>query len=113
MGAPDGGGAVGMVYKEEITVDLSDKKATLHFVNPSRSTHNVTVQLVVNDTVIAESGLLTPGKRLSELTLKDGASISEGVYADNAKLIVKFYDPTTNACSIVNSELKVTVTVVA
>ena len=111
LDAPAGGGAVGMIYQGEVEIDISDKKVSLYFINPNRSTHNVAVQLVVQGKVLAESGLLTPGKRLTELALKDGAAVpEEGVYAENAKLVVRFYDPTTNACSIVNSELKVTVT---
>lgn len=111
LDAPEGGGAVGMIYSNEVAIDLSDKKATLLFANPNRSTHNVTVQLVVQDVVLAESGLLTPAKRITELALKDGISVPEGVYAQNAKFVVRFYDPETNACSIVNSEIAVTVTV--
>ena len=111
LDAPEGGGAVGMIYSNEVSIDLSDKKATLLFANPNRSTHNVTVQLVVQDVVLAESGLLTPAKRITELALKDGITVPEGVYAQNAKFVVRFYDPETNACSIVNSEIAVTVTV--
>ena len=109
--APEGGGAVGMIYTTEVEIDLSDKKATILFANPNRSTHNVTVQLVVQDVVLAESGLLTPGKRITSLDLKDGINVPAGVYAENAKFVVRFYDPETNACSIVNSEIAVTVTV--
>jgi len=111
LDAPEGGGAVGMIYSNEVEIDLSDKKATLLFANPNRSTHNVSVQLVVQDVVLAESGLLTPAKRITSLDVKDGVTIPEGVYAQNAKFVVRFYDPETNACSIVNSEIVVTVTV--
>ena len=111
LDAPEGGGAVGMIYSNEVEIDLSDKKATLLFANPNRSTHNVSVQLVVQDVVLAESGLLTPAKRITSLDVKDGVTIPEGVYAQNAKFVIRFYDPETNACSIVNSEIAVTVTV--
>lgn len=110
LDAPEGGGAVGMIYSTEVEIDLSDKKTTLLFANPNRSTHNVTVQLVIQDQVIAESGLLTPGKRITSLDLKDGMTVPEGVYEQNAKFVIRFYDPETNACSIVNSEIAVTVT---
>ena len=100
-----------MIYSNEVEIKLSEKKATLLFANPNRSTHNVTVQLVVQALVLAESGLLTPAKRITELSLKDGISVPEGVYAQNAKFVIRFYDPETNECSIVNSEIAVTVTV--
>ena len=106
----EGGGAVGINYEPTVEIDLSDKKVSLYYKNPKRSTHDVTIQLVVQDVVLAESGLLTPNKYLTQLSLKDGVSVPEGVYAENAKIVVRFYDPTTHACSIVNSELKVTVT---
>ena len=109
--APSGGGAVGMIYSNEVEIDLSDKKVSLLFANPNRSTHNVSIQLVVQGNVLAESGLLTPAKRITTLDLKEGINIPAGVYATNAKIVVRFYDPETNECSIVNSEIVVTVTV--
>ena len=109
--APEGGGAVGMIYSNEVEIDLSDKKATLLFANPNRSTHNVSIQLVVQGNVLAESGLLTPAKRITTLDVKDGINIPAGVYANDAKILVRFYDPETNACSIVNSEIVITLTV--
>ena len=109
--APAGGGAVGMIYSDEVSIDLSDGKVTLLFANPNRSTHNVSIQLVVQDLVLAESGLLPPSKQITSLDVKAGVSIPEGVYANNAKIVVRFYDPETNACSIVNSEIAIAVTV--
>lgn len=111
LDAPAGGGAVGMIYSNEVEIDLSDKKVSLLFANPNRSTHNVSIQLVVQGNVLAESGLLTPAKRITTLDLKEGITIPAGVYANNAKILVRFYDPETNECSIVNSEIVVTVTV--
>ena len=114
LDAPEGGGAVGMIYSNEVSIDLSDGKATLLFANPNRSTHNVTVQLVVKGLVLAESGLLTPSKRITSLNLAEGIDASKvpaGVYDQDAKFVIRFYDPETNACSIVNSEIAVTVTV--
>lgn len=114
LDAPTGGGAVGMIYSTEVSIDHSDKKATLLFGNPNRSTHNVTVQLVVKGVVLAESGLLKPSQRITSLDLEENINatlVPEGVYANDAKFVIRFYDPTTNACSIVNSEIAVTVTV--
>ena len=111
LDAPEGGGAVSMIYSDEVSIDLSDKKVTLLFANPNRSTHNVSIQLVVQDVVLAESGLLLPSHRITSLDVKDGINIPAGVYANNAKIVIKFYDPNTNACSIVNSDILVTLTV--
>ena len=113
LNAPDDGGAAGLEYKKAVRIDISDKEVTLFFVNAARSTHNVTVQLVSEGKVLAESGPITPGKKITKLTLKDGASISAGVYDTGAKLVVKYYDIKTNDCSTVNSEFNITLTVVA
>ena len=110
--AEEGGGAVGMVYSDQVSVDLSDKPVSLLFANPKRSLNSMSLELVVQDMVLMETGTLVPGKRVTTATLKDEALVlSEGVYKTNAKLIVYFYDPETNVRSIVNSEIAVTVTV--
>ena len=113
LSSPDNGGAAGLEYKKAVKIDISDKKVTLYFMNAARSTHNVTVQLVSDGKVLAESGVLTPGNKITKLTLKDGISISNGVYDTGAKLVVKYYDPQTNACAAVDSEFNITLTVVA
>lgn len=113
LDAPAGGGAVGLVYSDEVVIDLSDKTATLRFDNPSRSTQNVALQLLIQDTVVFETGTLAPGKRITSVALKEGAAelLSAGVYSSNAKFVVYFYDPVTNERAVVNSEIAVTVTV--
>lgn len=113
LDAPTGGGAVGLVYSDEITVDLSDKKATFRFDNPSRSTQNIAIRLLVQDVVIFETGTLTPGKRVTTADLAQGveAQLQPGVYESNAKFVVYFYDPVTNERAVVNSEIAVKVTV--
>ena len=113
LNAPDNGGAAGLEYKKAVKLDISDKEVTLFFVNAARSTHNVTVQLVAEGNVLAESGLITPGKKITKLAVKDGASISAGVYETGAKLVIKYYDIETNAASAVNSEFNIKLTVVA
>ena len=113
LNAPDDGGAAGLKYKKSVKIDLSEKSVTLDFTNTAKSTHNVTVQVVAEETVLAESGMIAPGERVSRLTMKDGAAITEGIYASGAKLVVNYFDPETNACSAVNSEFNVTITVAA
>lgn len=109
--APEGGSAVGLIYQTAVTVDLSDKKVTLDFRNPQKSLQNMSLQLIVQDQVLAESGLLTPGKRLSTLTLEDGVTVPVGYYATNAKFLIRYFDPETNTCAIINTEIAVKVTV--
>lgn len=113
LDAPEGGGSAGMTYEDKMIVDLSDKKVTLRFDNASRSVSNVVLQVVIQDTVIVETGVITPGKRVKTVNLKEGADVllQPGVYANDAKLVVNFYDPETNEKSAVKTEIPVTVTV--
>ena len=112
---PEGGGSVGLVYSDKVTIDLSDKKATLRFDNPSRSTNNMSIEVIIQDVVILKSGTLAPGKGIRELTVADDvlAQLTAGVYGStsNAKIRAYFYDPVTNERAVVNSEIAVTVTV--
>lgn len=107
----EGGGAVILDYSNLLTIDLSDKQATLDFANPGRSSSNMVVWLMIQDTVIAQSGLITPGYQIDQLDLLKNAekSLVEGVYS--GKFVVYFYDPDTNERALVNSELPVTITV--
>ena len=106
-----GGGAAGLTYEDKASINLTTKKVTLRFENPSRSYNNIVLQMVLQDTLIFQSGLLTPGKKLTEIALADGIAerLQDGGY--QAKFVVSFYDPDTNEKAIVNTELPITVDV--
>lgn len=110
--APEGGGAVSLTYAKEVTIDLSTQKATLVFGNPSQSNQDAIVQLVIQDTVILQSGSLAPGTQLTTLDLAEGAAerLSSGVY--DGKFVVSFYDQPTGRWATLNAEIPVTVTVI-
>ncbi len=107
----EGGGAVILDFSNKMTIDLSDKQATLSFLNPGRSSSNMVVWVVIQDTVIAQSGLIIPGYQIESLDLIKNAekSLAEGVY--NGKFVVYYYDTETNERALVNSELPITITV--
>lgn len=108
----DGGGAVGLTYGTEVTIDLSDKAATLMFQNPGRSTADMVVQIVIQDTILAQSGKLEPGKMITTLDLLDGAAkqLQPGGY--DGKFVILMYDPESGEKAMVNSEALVTINVV-
>ena len=106
-----GGGAAGMTWEGTVNIFLTAKKATLRFENPSRSYNNIVLQLVMQDTLIFQSGLLTPGKQLREIALADGIAERLQVGGYNAEFVVTYYDPDTNEKAILNSKLPVTVVV--
>ena len=109
----EGGSAVGLIYSIDVQIDLSEEKVTLYFANPQRSLQNMFLQLVIQDQVVAESGLLLPGKQISELDLKEGFkdTLPIGYYTTNSKFLIRYYDPESNQCALVNTEILVKVTV--
>ena len=113
LDAPDGGGAVSLIYTTNVTIDLSDKKATLLFGNPQKSTQDMVVQIVVKDQVIVQSGRITPGNRVTALDLlSDAPTLGAGTYtSENCKFVVLYYDQDSGEKAILNTEIPITVTV--
>ncbi len=109
--SPEGGGAVSLMYTKEVSIDLSDKKATLLFGNPSKSNQNMVVQLVIQDEILIQSGLITPGNKVQALELLNGAEkkLQPGGY--DGKLVVLYYNQETGEKAVLNTEISVTVTV--
>ena len=110
--APDGGGAVSIQYTKDVNIDLSDKKAYLNYKNPGKSTHDIVLQIVVQNEVIAQSGLIPPGNMLKELDLLNdsGVVLSEGAY-ENAKFIFLCYNPESGEKAIVDAEAMIVINV--
>ena len=108
----EGGGAISVEYTDAVTVFLDEGKADLEYANPGRSTHDIILQVVIKNEVIIQSGVISPGNRVRELPLLDGAAgmLSEGVYSDCVFRILS-YDPETGEKSMVDTEAKITVTV--
>lgn len=104
-----GGGAVSLTYSKEVTIDLSDKTANLMFANPGKSNQDMMVQIVIQDTVIVQSGLLTPGYQVTKLDLFDNAKLSSGTY--EGKFVVLYYQKDTGEKAMLNTEIPLTITV--
>lgn len=109
--AEEGGGAVNLTYSNEVTIDLSDKLASLLFANPSKSIQDMVVQIVIDDTVIVQSGTLKPGNQVANLNLLDGAEkqLQPGGY--DGKFAVFYYDPDSGEKAVVNTQIPITITV--
>ncbi|MBQ8566696.1 MAG: hypothetical protein IJ445_03830 [Clostridia bacterium] len=112
MENPQGGGAVSLTYLNEVTIDISDKAAALYFANPGKSNQDILIQIAIRDTVILQSGTLSPGNQVKLLNLLEGAEnkLQPGGY--NGKFIVLYYDPISGEKSMVNTEIPITITVV-
>lgn len=109
---PEGGGAVGLTYMPEVTIDLSDETATFMFQNPNRSNSDIVLQIVIQDEILGQSGKLVPGKQLTSMELLDGAANKLSVGGYDGKFIILFYDPESAERSVLKSEGAITVNVV-
>lgn len=112
MEAEEGGGAVSMMYSSYVTIDLSDELAILMFANPNKSVQDMLVQIVIRGEVLAQSGRLTPGNKVTALNLLDGASKKLSVGGYDGKFVISYYDTTTGEKSIVNTEIPVSISVI-
>ena len=112
MENPEGGGAVSLTYSNEVTIDISDKAAALYFANPGKSNQDMVIQIAIQDTIILQSGTLSPGNQVKILNLLEGAEdmLQPGGY--EGKFIVLYYDLTSGEKSMVNTEIPVTINVV-
>ncbi len=109
--APKGGGAVSLTYSKSVRLNLAQKKAFLVFGNPASSNQEAMVRLEIQNTVILQSGSLTPGTKVTELNLAQGAEkkLTAGTY--DGKFVVSFYDRASGRWAKLNAEIPVTVTV--
>lgn len=108
---PEGGGSVSLTYSREVSINLNDETAMLLFANPGKSNQDMVLQIVVQDTVIVQSGTLKPGNQVTTLELLDGMAkkLSAGTYEGN--FVVLYYHPETGEKAIVNTEIPITITV--
>ena len=110
--APQGGGAVSLTYSTQVTIDLSDQVASLYFANPGKSNQDMLVQIVVQDVVLTQSGVLEPGYQVKLLDLFEGSAdlLSPGGY--EGKFVILYYNQESGEKAMVNTEIPVTITVV-
>ena len=111
MESPEGGGSVSLTYSREVSIDLSEGKAALHFANPGKSNQDMVLQIVIQDNVVSQSGTVKAGKQVNSLDLLEGAEgkLTEGTY--EGMINVLYYDQDTSEKAIVNTEIPVSITV--
>lgn len=111
MENPEGGGSVSLTYAKEVTINLSEKKVDLLFINPGKSNQNLALQIIIQDEVVAQSGILMPGNQVTELDLLEGMEqkLSVGMY--EGSFLVSYYHPETGERAIVNTEIPISIAV--
>lgn len=112
MDSTEGGGAINVTYSTEITASLSENKVTLYYANPYASNQNVSIQVMVDEVVIAESDLINPGNQVNELTLKKEAKSQLKAGGYDAQIVVQAYHPETGEKSMVDTKGEVSLVVV-
>ena len=50
------------------------------FANPAESNQDMVLQIVIQETEVAQSGRLVPGKQVTKLTLSDNVELQAGTY---------------------------------
>lgn len=109
--APQGGGSVSLTYSSQVNIDLSDKQATLLFANPGKSTQDMVLQIVIQDTVVVQSGTLSPGNQVTRLDLIPGMEKKLAAGGYEGKFVVLYYSLETGEKAMVNTEMPISITV--
>ena len=110
--SPEGGGSVGLTYMKDVNINLTTGGISLMFGNPSRSNKDMVVSIMIQDTVVARSGLLKPGNQITRLELNEEgkAKLTQpGVY--EGKFIIDNYEPSSGEKELVNINIPVNITV--
>ena len=113
MAASEGGGAVSLSYSNKVAIDLKTKELTLYFQNPSKSTHNMVLEVLIvqngKETIIAKSDMLPVGYAIYKLKLQDDIKLLKGGY--NGKFNIIYYDEVTEEKAAVNTDIPITIAV--
>lgn len=109
--AEQGGGSVSLTYSNEVIIDLSDQTATLLFANPGRSSHDMLIQIVVQDQVLVQSGLLKAGNQVKNLAVspETAGRLKTGGY--DGLFMIYYYDQSSGERAVVNTEIPIHITV--
>ena len=105
------GGAVRLLYSDQITINLSEAVASIYFGTPRRSNQDMILQITIQDKVIAQSELIPAGYQIMNLSLLPDVVplLQPGMYS--GKFVVYYYDQVTDKLAAVNTEIPVNITV--
>ena len=106
---PSGGGSVSLSYTTTARYTYGESKVSIYFMNPSRSDHDVVLELYAIGTenqrvLMAKSGRIPAGTGLEVMTLMDGTpDLTPGSYRGLYRVL--FYDPKTGERAMITTEI--------
>ena len=105
------GGKLSLIYSPEVTIDISESEASLLIGNLAKSKNNVVAEIIIQDTVIWQSGAILPGYRVVNTDISDDALaiLREGVYSGIIRIYI--YDTQTNEREMLSTDIVATVNV--
>lgn len=106
-----GGGSVTITYSNQVKISLAEGTAELMFANPGKSNKDMVMQIIIGETVLAESGRLEPGNQVKTIKLQDGITDILELGGYDGKFMIYYFDTETGAQEIVNTEMPITITV--
>lgn len=108
-----GGGSMTLIYSDQVSVDLATGKVGLFYQNPSDSSHSIVVQILITrgeeKYLVAQSGGISPGYMVTELTMEKDLKLSAGIYEGLIRLL--FFDPDTGERAVVDTNIPADITV--
>ena len=110
---PQDGGGVQITYSTEVTVDFEKGTASLLFQNPAVSDQIMTVQIVLANTPVAQSGRIEPGYMVTELELlieELPQNLPPATYA--GEFYVQYYDEETKELALFDTRIPITIEIV-
>lgn len=91
LNPPDGGGGLRLEYAKEITIDLRTDTAALYFKNSEKSLQDVRLSLIIQNNVVLQSDMISPGNALTAIPLPAAEfPLKNGNYA--GILLVEFFN---------------------
>lgn len=85
---------VSLEYAGYVTLETEQNLITLNFTNPSRSTKNLSIEIVGNingeEISFAKTDIIKPGNKVTDIKYTPEKEIAKGRY--DGKFIVHFYD---------------------
>ena len=106
-GEPEGTGSSTVEYQTNVTLELEKKKFILELENPNSSAVDMIAQIVIQDQVRGQSGLLPIGHRLSSIDAFDLEGLTEGDH--QGTLVLLYYNPKDGQRIKLQNEIPITV----